>query len=80
MPRRVAHEVVFGRRMVAGEFICDSADMLDPSRHTHACLARWLGDAGLRIADDPDRVAREYADLMGSYEFKQSAEAAQRTG
>jgi len=76
----VAHEVVFGRRMVAGEFICDSADMLDPSRHTHACLARWLGEAGLRIADDPARVAREYADLMGSYEFKQSAEAAQSAG
>lgn len=75
----VAHEVVFGRRMVAGEFICDSADMLDPSRHTHACLARWLGEAGVRIAEDPARVAREYADLMGSYEFKQlsmSAKAA----
>jgi len=76
----VAHEVVFGRRMVAGEFICDSADMLDPSRHTHACLARWLGDAGLRVADDPARVAREYADLMGSYELKQSAAAAQNAG
>lgn len=73
----VAHEVVFGRRMVAGEFVCDSADMLDPSRHTHACLARWLSDAGLRVADDPARVANAYADLMGSYEFKQSMAAGQ---
>jgi len=76
----VAHEVVFGRRMVAGEFICDAADMLDPSRHTHACLARWLGAAGLRIAEDPASVAREYADLMGSYELKQSVAAAQGPG
>jgi hypothetical protein len=75
----VAHEVVFGRRMVAGEFVCDSADMLDPSRHTHACLSRWLGDAHLRIADDPARIAREYANLMGSYEFKQSTAAGQDT-
>ncbi|MDX1376075.1 MAG: hypothetical protein R3357_10955 [Burkholderiales bacterium] len=69
----VAHEVVYGRRMVAGEFILDSADMLDPSRHTHACLAGWLDEAGVRIADDPARIAREYADLMGSYEYKQLA-------
>jgi len=68
----VAHEVVYGRRMVAGEFVCDSADMLDPARHTHACLARWLDDARLGIADDPARVANEYADLIGSYEYKQS--------
>ncbi|KPK06246.1 MAG: hypothetical protein AMJ64_09675 [Betaproteobacteria bacterium SG8_39] len=67
----VAHEVVFGRRMVAGEFICDSADMLDPARHTHACLGRWLGEAGIRVADDAAKVARDYADLMGSYEYKQ---------
>jgi hypothetical protein len=67
----VAHEVVFGRRMVAGEFICDSADMLDPARHTHACLARWLTEAGFQIAPDPAAVARQYADLIGSYEFKQ---------
>lgn len=67
----VVHEVVFGRRMVAGEFICESTDMLDPACSTHACLARWLAEAGLRIADDPSRVAREYSDLMGTYEFKQ---------
>jgi len=76
----VAHEVVFGRRMVAGEFVCDSADMLDSSRHTHACLARWLGDARLRIADDPARVASEYADLIGSYEYKQSMLPGQSVG
>jgi hypothetical protein len=76
----VAHEVVFGRRMVAGEFICDSADMLDPSRHTHACLARWLAEAGFRIAPDPAEVARQYAELIGSYELKQSLAAAQGPG
>jgi hypothetical protein len=76
----VAHEVVFGRRMVAGEFICDSADMLDPSRHTHACLTRWLAEAGFRIAPDPAAVARQYADLVGSYELKQSVAAAQGPG
>jgi hypothetical protein len=75
----VAHEVVFGRRMVAGEFGCDSTDMLNPSRHTHACLAHWLDDARLRIADDPARIAREYADLIGSYEYKQSTLSGQGT-
>ena len=76
----VAHEVVFGHRMVAGEFICDSADMLDPSRSTHACLGRWLTQAGLRIAADPAEVARQYADLIGSYEFKQATASAPATG
>jgi len=67
----VAHEVVYGRRMVAGEFICSRADMLDPSRQTQACLRRWLAEADVRIADDPLRIAREYENLMGSYEYKQ---------
>lgn len=65
----VAHEVVRGRRMVAGEFWCDERDMLDPARHSHRLLPRWLADAGYGIAPDAFAVAREYADVVGSYEI-----------
>ena len=64
----VAHEVVYGRRMVAAEFVCQRHDMLDPTRHTHAALAGWLNQAGYRIAADSAAIAARYANLKGSYQ------------
>jgi hypothetical protein len=64
----VAHEVVSGKRMVAAEFSCDEADMLEPEKHSHRALAGWLSDSGYEIASDASAVARAYADLPGSYE------------
>jgi hypothetical protein len=64
----VAHEVVRGKRMVAGEFWCDEVDMLEPEKHSHRALAGWLSDSGYEIAPDASAIARAYADLPGSYE------------
>lgn len=74
----VSHEVVFGRRMVAGEFLTRRDDLLDPARHTHDLLRGWLEAAGYRIAPDAAAVAREYRDMLGAYEMIQlrAAEAA----
>jgi hypothetical protein len=72
----VAHEVVYGRRMVAAELLCDKRDMLDPGRHSHECLPRWLKEAGYRIAPDAAAVAAKYAHMKGSYQLIQEA----RTG
>lgn len=64
----VAHEVVYGRRMVAAEFRCENHDMLDPTRHTHAALAGWLKQAGYEIAADAAAFAARYAGLKRSRE------------
>ena len=64
----VAHEVVYGRRAVAGEYWCRDADMLDPARHTHRSLSGWIAGSGYRVAADPFAVASEYANLAGTYE------------
>lgn len=64
----VAHEVVYGRRMVAAEFGCAREDMLDPARHTHAAMRAWLEDAGYRIAPDAAAFAARYEHLKGSYQ------------
>ena len=75
----VAHEVVRGRRLIAGEFWCDERDMLDPARHSHRLLARWLSDAGYRIAPDALAVARQYAHLVGSYDLVEMQRGAKPT-
>jgi hypothetical protein len=72
----VAHEVVYGRRMVAAEFFCHKKDMLDPQRQSHACLQRWLKDGGYRIAPDPLSIAAKYAHMKTSPQRIQEARAA----
>lgn len=67
----VAHEVVYGRRMVAVEMFCDKRDMLDARLHTHECLPHWLKEAGYDIAADPAAVAAQYAKMKGSYQLLQ---------
>ncbi len=42
----VAHEVIYGRRMIAAEYLCSHTDMLDPSKLTHAQLPNWLASTG----------------------------------
>ncbi len=69
----VAHEVVYGRRLVAVEMFCDKRDMLDPGRHTHECLPRWLTQAGYAIAPDPAAVAARYANMKGGYQLLQES-------
>lgn len=64
----VAHEVVYGRRMVAAEFGCACEDMLDPALHSHSALRAWLQDAGYRVAPDAAAFAAEYEHLEGSYQ------------
>jgi hypothetical protein len=71
----VAHEVVYGRRVVAGEFFCQRSDMLSPARHSHACLERWLRDAGYGIAADAGAVSAKHAHLPTSYERRMAARA-----
>jgi hypothetical protein len=71
----VAHEVVYGRRVIAGEFSCEQEDMLDPPKHTHDCLAGWIRDAGYAIDPDPAAVADRHAHLKGSYQRIQDARA-----
>jgi hypothetical protein len=45
----VGHSVLYGRRMIAGEYSCSASDMLDPTRNVHAALPHWLQLSGLNI-------------------------------
>jgi hypothetical protein len=69
----VAHEVLYGRRMIAGEFACSRDDMLDPDKHSYGCLARWIQDAGYSIDPDAAAVAERHAHMKGSYQRIQDA-------
>lgn len=69
----VAHEVVYGQRVIAGEFACLQGDMLDPDKHSHECLPRWIGDSGHTIAPDAAAVADAHAHMKGSYQRLQEA-------
>jgi len=62
----VVHQVIFGRRMVAGEYFCQSRQMLSPEKLTHTCLKKWLQDAGYAIADTQS-MAAQYAQKKGGY-------------
>ena len=73
----IAHEVVYGRRVVGGEFLCDQRDMLDPGKLTHRCLRGWLEADEYSIAANPSAVAQRYAQMKGSYALIQEARAAQ---
>ncbi len=72
----VAHEVVYGQRTVGAEFMCYQQDMLDPGKHTHQCMRRWLEGAGYSIAPDAAAVAKRYEHVKGSYALIQEARAA----
>ena len=64
----VSHEVVWGQRLVAGEFFCRAEDMLNPDKHSHRNLRRWLEDAGYRVAGDARAVAARYGEMKRSPE------------
>lgn len=64
----VAHEVVFGQRVVGAEFMCHQRDMLDPGKHTHHRMRGWLEQAGYAVAPDAAAVAKRYEKVKGSYE------------
>jgi len=72
----LAHEVVYGRRVVGGEFMCRKEDMLAPQRLSHDCLRAWLEAAGYAVAADAAAVAAKYAHLKGSYRRIQEERAA----
>jgi hypothetical protein len=69
----VAHEVLYGHRVIAGEFACARDEMLDPGKHSYACLARWIGNAGYAIDPDAAAVAERHAQMKGSYERLQES-------
>jgi len=72
----VCHEVVYGRRVVGGEFWCHRDDMLDPKKLTHDLLRHWLEEDEYAIGD-ARTIAQRYADMKGSYALIQEARAAQ---
>ena len=63
----LAHEVVYGRRVVAGEFLCTGGDMLSPDKLSHRCLPGWLREAGYRVTADAAAIAAKYAHVKSSY-------------
>jgi hypothetical protein len=71
----VGHEVLYGRRVIAGEFACAQDEMLDPAKHSYGCLARWIEDAGYAIDPDAAAVAQRHAHMKGSYQRIQEARA-----
>jgi hypothetical protein len=75
----VSHEVVYGRRVVGGEFVCSESDMLDPGKLVHQCLKGWLGENEYIVEPDAALVAGRYADMKGSYALLQEARLA-KTG
>jgi len=38
----VSHQVVSGKRVIAGEFFCEQRDMLNPEKHPQARLPSWF--------------------------------------
>ena len=48
----VSHAIIYGRRMVAGEFECATGDMLDPGKSTHGQLPNWLEEAGIGVGPE----------------------------
>jgi hypothetical protein len=72
----VSHEVVYGRRMVAGEFAVDAGDMLDRGKLSHASLRRWLEESGYTVAADAAAVHARHSHLKGSYQRIQEQLAA----
>ena len=71
----VSHEVVYGRRVIGGEFLCEQEDMVDPGKLTHACLRRWLEQNNYSIAADPAAVSQRYAHMKSSYVLAQERAA-----
>ncbi len=61
----VAHEVLFGRRMVAGEFFCHSRDMLEPALHSYAAVRDWLAENHYTIADNAAEIAHAHDAMNG---------------
>ena len=46
----VSHQVLSGKRVIAGEFFCEQRDMLDPSKQPHMRLPGWLKEYGYQSA------------------------------
>lgn len=67
----LAHEVIYGHRMIAAEYHCHADDMLNPENCAHKQMPHWLKDAGINIAPDAAAAAAPYAQLKGSYERAQ---------
>ena len=42
----VSHQVLSGKRVIAGEFFCEQRDMLDPSKQPQMRLPGWLKEYG----------------------------------
>lgn len=64
----VAHEVVYGHRVIAAEYHCHRNDMLNPALCSHTQMKDWIKDAGLALAPDAAAAAAPYAHLKGSYD------------
>jgi hypothetical protein len=47
----IPHAIVYGRRMIAAEFFCETRDMLDPRKNVQASLKRWITDAGISLKE-----------------------------
>lgn len=54
----IAHAVRFGRRMIAAEFFCHTADMLAPEKQPDIALPGWLKAAGIPIDPVPRTIER----------------------
>ena len=74
----VAHEVVYGRRVIGGEFLCLQEDMLDPGKLAHRCLRPWLEESQYAIAPDAAAIVERYAHLKHSDVLLQEARMAQQ--
>ena len=74
----VAHEVVYGRRVIGGEFLCSQEDMLDPAKLTHRCLRSWLEEREYTVAPDAAAIVQRYAHLKHSDVLIQEARSAQQ--
>jgi hypothetical protein len=57
--------------------MCYQNDMLDPKKHTHHCIRRWLQQSGYTIAADAAAVAKRYGQMKGSYALIQQARLSQ---
>lgn len=67
----LAHEVVYGHRVIAAEYHCHADDMLNPALCAHQQMAGWIKDAGFDVAPDAAAAAAPFTHLKGSYERAQ---------
>ncbi|MCB2107410.1 MAG: hypothetical protein KDE14_06905 [Rhodobacteraceae bacterium] len=64
----VAHQVLFGRRVIGYEANFLAEDMIEPEKAARSAVAKWITDAGLEVDDDPNPRGDKYVATGSMYQ------------